>query len=40
MASFRNIVISLQHLAGITEISRTLKAISRDRTCQLKFLPL
>jgi hypothetical protein len=40
MAAFRNVAISLLHLAGITEITRTLQAISRDRTRLLKFLPL
>ena len=40
MAIFRNIAISLLYLAGITEITRTLQAISRDRTRLLKFLPL
>ncbi len=40
MATLRNIAISLLHLAGITEITRTLQAISRDRTRLLKFLPL
>jgi hypothetical protein len=40
MATFRNIAISLLHLAGITEITRTVQAISRDRTRLLKFLPL
>ena len=40
MATLRNIVISLLHLAGITEINRTLQRITRDRTRALLFLPL
>ena len=32
--------ISLLHLAGITEITRTLQAISRDRNRVLNVLPL
>ena len=35
-----NIAISLLHLAGITEITRTLQRISRDRTPALLVLPL
>jgi hypothetical protein len=35
-----NIAISLPHLAGITEINRTLQRITRDRTRALFFLPL
>ena len=31
MATLRNIAISLLHLAGITQITRTLQAFSRDR---------
>lgn len=34
------LAISLLHLVGITEITRTLQAISRDRTRLLIFLPL
>lgn len=40
MATFRNLAISLLHLSGVTEITRTLQAIARDRTRLLKFLPL
>lgn len=40
MATIRNIAISLPHLAGITEITRTLQRITRDRTRALLFLPL
>ncbi len=40
MATLRNIGISLLHLAGITEITRTLQAISRDRNRVLRVLPL
>ena len=40
MATLRNLAISLLHLAGITEISRTLQRITRDRTRALLFLPL
>ena len=40
MATFRNLAISLLHLSGVTEITRTLQAITRDRTRLLKFLPL
>lgn len=40
MATLRNIAISLLHLAGITEITRTLQAITRDRTRALNVLPL
>ena len=40
MATLRNIVISLLHLAGITEITRTLQRITRDRTRALLLLPL
>ena len=36
----RNIAISLLHLAGITEITRTLQAISRDRNRVLNVIPL
>jgi hypothetical protein len=31
MATFRNLAISLLHLSGVTEITRTLQAITRDR---------
>ena len=40
MTSLRNIAVSLLHLAGITEILRTLQAICRDRTRMLAHLPL
>jgi predicted transposase YbfD/YdcC len=40
MATLRNIAISLLHIAGITEINRTLQRITRDRTRALPFLPL
>jgi hypothetical protein len=40
MATLRNIAISLLHLAGTTQITRTLQAITRDRTRVLKILPL
>ena len=39
MATLR-IAISLLHLAGIREITRTLQAISRDRTRVLDIIPL
>lgn len=40
MATFRNIAVSLLYLAGITEITRTLQAIGRDRTRLLSYLPI
>ena len=40
MAKCRNIAISLLHLAGVTEITRALQAIGRDRTRMLSYLPL
>ena len=40
MATLRNIAISLLHLAGITKMTRTLQAISRDRTRVLSVIPL
>jgi predicted transposase YbfD/YdcC len=40
MATFRNLAISLLHLSGVTEITRTLQAITRDPNRLLKFLPL
>jgi predicted transposase YbfD/YdcC len=40
MATLRNIAISLLHLAGVKEITRTLQAISRDRTRVLNIIPL
>jgi hypothetical protein len=39
-SAISNIAISLLHLAGITEITRTLQRITRDRTRALLFLPL
>jgi predicted transposase YbfD/YdcC len=40
MATFRNIAVSLLYHAGVTEITRTLQAIGRDRTRILSYLPL
>lgn len=40
MATFRNIAVSLLHIAGVTEITRTLQAIGRDRTRLLNYLPI
>lgn len=40
MATFRNLAISLLHLAGVTEITRTLQAIGRDHTRVFDYLPL
>jgi predicted transposase YbfD/YdcC len=40
MATLRNIAISLLHIAGITTITRTLQAFSRDRTRILDVIPL
>jgi predicted transposase YbfD/YdcC len=40
MATCRNIAVSLLYLAGVTEITRTLQAIGRDRTRMLSYLPL
>jgi predicted transposase YbfD/YdcC len=40
MASLRNIAVSLLHIAGVTEILRTLQAICRDQTRILDYLPL
>ena len=40
MATCRNIAVSLLYLAGVTEITRTLQAIGRDRTRLLSYLPL
>jgi len=39
MATFR-IAVSLLYHAGVTEITRTLQAIGRDRTRMLSYLPL
>jgi hypothetical protein len=35
-----NLAISLLYLSGVTEITRTLQAISRDRNRILDYLPL
>jgi hypothetical protein len=40
MATLRNIAISLLHLAGVTEITRTQQRIARDRTRALLVIPL
>jgi hypothetical protein len=40
MATFRNLAVSLLYLAGVTQITRTLQAIGRDRTRMLNYLPL
>jgi hypothetical protein len=40
MATFRNLAISLLHLAGVTEITRTIQAIGRDHTRVFDYLPL
>lgn len=40
MATLRNLGISLLHLAGVTQITRTLQAIGRDRMRVLDYLPL
>jgi predicted transposase YbfD/YdcC len=40
MATLRNLGISLLHLAGVTQITRTLQAIGRDRIRVLDYLPL
>ena len=39
-ATFRNLAVSLLYLAGVTQITRTLQAIGRDRTRMLNYLPL
>jgi hypothetical protein len=38
MATFRNIAVSLLYHVGVTEITRTLKAITRDRTRMFSYL--
>lgn len=38
--AMRNIAISLLHLAGVTQITRTLQSICRDRARVLDILPL
>ena len=40
MATLRNMAVSLLHLAGVTEITRTVQAITRDRARLLSYLPL
>jgi hypothetical protein len=40
MATLRNLAVSLLYLAGVTEITRTLQAIGRDRNRILNYLPL
>lgn len=40
MATLRNLAVSLLYLAGVTEITRTLQAIGRDRNRMLSYLPL
>jgi predicted transposase YbfD/YdcC len=40
MATLRNLAISLLYLSGVTEITRTLQAITRDRNRILNYLPL
>ena len=40
MATLRNLAVSLLYLAGVTEITRTLQAIGRDRNRMLSYLPI
>ena len=40
MATLRNLAVSLLYLSGVTEITRTLQAINRDRNRVLDYLPL
>jgi hypothetical protein len=40
MATLRNPAISLPYLNGVTEITRTLQTITRDRNRILNYLPL
>jgi predicted transposase YbfD/YdcC len=40
MATLRNLAVSLLYLSGVTEITRTLQAIGRDRNRILDYLPL
>jgi predicted transposase YbfD/YdcC len=40
MATIRNIAVSLLYHAGVTEITRTIQAIARDRNRILSYLPL
>ena len=40
MATLRNLSVSLLYLNGVTEITRTLQAIARDRNRLLDYLLL
>ena len=40
MATLRNLAVSRLYLSGVTEITRTLQAIARDRNRVLDYLPL
>jgi predicted transposase YbfD/YdcC len=40
MASLRNLAVSLLHISGVTEITRTLQAINRSPARILDYLPL
>jgi predicted transposase YbfD/YdcC len=40
MATLRNLAVSLLYLAGVTEVTRTLQAIGRDRNRMLSYLPI
>ena len=40
MATLRNLAVSLLYLNGVTEITRTLQAIGRNRNRILDYLPL
>lgn len=40
MATLRNLAVSLLHLNGVKEITRTLQAIARDRNRILDYLPI
>jgi len=40
MATLRNLAISLPYLSGVTEITRTLQAIARNRNRIIDYLPL
>lgn len=40
MATLRNLAVSLLYLSGVTEITRTLQAVARDRNRVLDYLPL
>jgi hypothetical protein len=39
MAALRILAVSLLYLSGVTEITRTLQAIARDRNRILDYLP-